>query len=194
VSESSEERAGTRSPLEVRVGELKQLFNAMDPAPFRERDLDPNAVDFIVDWARELPAEQQLELIVQLGREPATPAASSAVREAVHEYFGGSALAKRRELRHLLRVGRKSLLIGVLFVAAAIGIGDLVSGLVGRFDYGRLVQESVVIGAWVALWRPLEIFLYDWWPLVQEARLYDRLAGMPVRVVDAGAAVEGDRA
>jgi hypothetical protein len=191
VSEPSEERPGSRSPLEVRVGELKQLFNAMDPAPFRERDLDPNAVDFIVDWARELPAGQRLELIVQLGREPAAPEASAVVREAVHEYFSGSALAKRRELRHLLRVGRKSLMIGVLFVAAAIVIGDLVSGLVGRFDYGRLVQESVVIGAWVALWRPLEIFLYDWWPLVQEARLYDRLASMSVHVVNANKGVPG---
>jgi hypothetical protein len=82
-------------------------------------------------------------------------------------------------------------MIGVLFVAAAIVIGDLVSGLVGRFDWGRLMQESVVIGAWVALWRPIEIFLYDWWPLVQEARLYDRLASMSVQVVSASKGVPG---
>jgi hypothetical protein len=35
--------------LDIYVGELKQLFNAMDPAPFRKRDLDPNAERFIVD-------------------------------------------------------------------------------------------------------------------------------------------------
>jgi hypothetical protein len=38
--------------IEVRVGELKQLFNAMDPSPFREKDLDPNADAFIVGRAR----------------------------------------------------------------------------------------------------------------------------------------------
>src|SRR6185503_5154515 len=27
--------------IEVYVGQLKQLFNAMDPSPFREKDLDP---------------------------------------------------------------------------------------------------------------------------------------------------------
>ena len=42
-----------------------------------------------------------------------------------------------------------------------------------------------MIGAWVALWRPLEIFLYDWWPILGEARLVDRLSAMPVQVVDA---------
>ena len=37
--------------IEVHVSELKQLFNAIDPSPFRERDLDPKAEEFIVDWA-----------------------------------------------------------------------------------------------------------------------------------------------
>jgi hypothetical protein len=56
---------------------------------------------------------------------------------------------------------------------------------VGRYQYGKLIQESVVIGAWVALWRPLEIFLYDWWPIRGDIRLYDRLASMTVRLVGA---------
>ncbi len=37
----------------VRVAELRQLFNAIDPSPFRERDLDPRAEEFIVEWARD---------------------------------------------------------------------------------------------------------------------------------------------
>ncbi len=35
--------------IEVRVTELRQLFNAIDPSPFRERDLDPRAEQFIVE-------------------------------------------------------------------------------------------------------------------------------------------------
>lgn len=35
------------------VGELRQLFDSLDPAPFRERDLDPKAAEYIVDSARE---------------------------------------------------------------------------------------------------------------------------------------------
>ena len=29
--------------IRVHVGELRQMFNSMDPAPFHARDLDPNA-------------------------------------------------------------------------------------------------------------------------------------------------------
>jgi hypothetical protein len=39
-----------------------------------------------------------------------------------------------------------------------------------------------VIGGWVAMWRPLEIFLYDWWPIQAERKLFDRLSIMPVRI------------
>ena len=44
------------------------------------------------------------------------------------------------------------------------------------------MRESLLIGGWVAMWRPLEVFLYDWWPIRAEARLFDRLSAMPVRI------------
>ena len=43
-------------------------------------------------------------------------------------------------------------------------------------------EEGLLIGGWVAMWRPLEVFLYDWWPISAEARMFDRLAAMPVRL------------
>jgi hypothetical protein len=54
--------------VEVRVAELRQLFNAIDPSPFRERDLDPRAEEFIVGWARDLPRDAGLALLVHLER------------------------------------------------------------------------------------------------------------------------------
>jgi hypothetical protein len=45
-----------------------------------------------------------------------------------------------------------------------------------------MVREGFLIGGWVAMWRPLEVFLYDWWPILGEVRLFDRLSGMPVHI------------
>ncbi len=173
--------------LELRVGEINQLFNSMDPAPFRERDLDPNAEAYIVDWARETRASQPLGLSVRLGRTAATPDDTRLLHDAVHEYFRQRAEAARRRLRQLLRTGRISLLIGLSFLAVAIVVGEFIAGLLPKESYGWIVKESFVIGGWVALWRPLEIFLYGWWPIRAEARLYDRLGEMDVRVRGAGA-------
>jgi hypothetical protein len=178
----------TTAVLELRIGELRQLFNAMDPAPFRERDLDPNAETYIVEWARETRPGQPLRLVVHLGREPAPAGQECMLRDAVDGYFGQRAKSTWRELRQLFRVGRISLLIGLTFLAGAIVVGEFVASLVGKAAYGGIIKESFVIGGWVALWRPLEIFLYDWWPIRAQARLFERLATMDVRILPSPAA------
>ncbi|MCZ8096764.1 MAG: hypothetical protein O9345_09850 [Burkholderiaceae bacterium] len=171
--------------LALYLSETRQLFDSMDPAPFRERDLDPKAVAYIVDWAREAPAGVPLGLLVHLGRESARADDATMLGDAVHEYFRGRAHASRVQLRRLLRTGRVSLVIGLAFLAAAIAIGEFVAGLITQEGYAWLVKESLVIGGWVALWRPLEIFLYDWWPIRADAVLNDRLASMEVRLYSA---------
>jgi hypothetical protein len=52
----------------------------------------------------------------------------------------------------------------------------------GESQMSALIRESMVIGGWVAMWRPLEIFLYDWWPILAERKLFDRLSEMRVSV------------
>jgi hypothetical protein len=172
--------------IEVHVAELKQLFNAMDPSPFRERDLDPNAEEFIVGWAREAPRDAPLALLVQVNRGAGPADEPAALRDAIRDYFSHRARVTRRRLRELFRRGRISLLIGLVVLAALTFLGDFVAkSLPGHI--ADLLHESLSIGGWVAMWRPMEVFLYDWWPIRAEARLYDRLSGMPVRLVYADA-------
>src|SRR4051794_22851437 len=151
--------------IEVHVGELRQLFDALDPSPFRERDLDPKAEEFIVGWAKEAPRDAQLGLIVHLDRAAGLPDEATALRDAVHEYFKQRAVVTRRRLRELFRVGRVSLPIGLVALTTLFLIGDFVDKAAGDSRTGQLLREGLLIGGWVSMWRPLEIFLYDWWPI-----------------------------
>lgn len=168
--------------IEVYVGELRQLFNALDPSPFREKDLDPRAEEFIVGWAREAPANARLALLVHLDRAEDVAQGAPFLKEAVHEFFVHRAAATRQRLRRLFREGRTSLLIGLVFLAASTVAGQLLADALADWRFARILTESLLIGGWVAMWRPLEVFLYDWWPIRGEARLFDRLSSMPVRV------------
>jgi hypothetical protein len=179
--------------IEVYVGDLRQLFNAIDPSPFREKDLDPKAEDFIVGWAREAPPDAQLALLVHVDRVGEVPASATFLKDAVHEFFAHRADATRQRLRHLLRLGRTSLAIGLVFLASATVGGQLLAEALTGWRFAAIVTESLLIGGWVAMWRPLEIFLYEWWPIREEARLFDRLGAMPVRLVHRGAAAERDK-
>jgi hypothetical protein len=166
------------SVIEVHVCELKQLINAIDPSPFRDKDLDPKAEEFIVGWAKDLPRDATLALVVDLDREAGLPNEADLLRDAIHEVFSQ---AYRRRLREFLRVGRTSLVIGLVTLASAIALGDFLGSLLKGSRIREIVRESFTIGGRVSMWRPLEIFLYGGWPIRNEARLSERLAAMPVR-------------
>jgi hypothetical protein len=86
-------------------------------------------------------------------------------------------------LRQLLRRGVISLGIGVAFLAVFFMLAELCHQILGEGRLATLFREGLLIVGWVAMWRPLEIFLYDWWPIVGERRLFDGLNNIPVRVV-----------
>jgi hypothetical protein len=168
--------------IEVRVAELRQLFNAIDPSPFHERDLDPRAEEFIVDWATDLPRHARLALVVHLDRTAGPGDEADALRDAVHQFFAARATSTRRRLRELFRRGRISLAIALAFLSLLVVAADLVAASFTGSRLAPVLREGFLIGGWVAMWRPLEVFLYEWWPIRAEARLHDRLSRMPVRI------------
>jgi hypothetical protein len=171
----------TTARIELRLRELAQLFNSMDPSPFIDRDLDADAEEFIVSWVRELQTPAELELVIHVATPP-PPDRAVGVGDAVRHYFQSRAEIRCREFRMLMKRGRVSLAVGLLFLAICF----LLSEVIAKLGYGttaEILRESLTIGGWVAMWRPLEIYLYDWWPLRNEQRTLERLARMQVRLV-----------
>jgi hypothetical protein len=121
-------------------------------------------------------------LVVDLDREARLPDEAAVVRDAIHEFFSHRAESVRQRLRELFRVDRTSLAIGLVALAGAIALRDFLGNLMKGTRIGEILRESLTIGGWVSMWRPLEVFLYDWWPIRNEARLFDRLAAMPLRI------------
>jgi hypothetical protein len=167
--------------IEVRIRELQQLFNSMDPTPFHHQDLDPDAEEFIVSWALEHPAEGDIGLVIHLEKAPAESGAEQMAAEAIHNYFAYRVELIGRELRQLMQRGRTSLIIGLAFLGACLLIADAISHT-SASALASIVKESLTIGGWVARWRPLEIFLYDWWPLTARRRVLRKLSLAPVKL------------
>ena len=173
---------GDAPVIEVRVRELNQLFDTMDPSPFYEQDLAPSAAEYIVDSAKELHAKTAPALRIHLDA-TATEVDTPAIEGALRAHFARRAMHLRRTVRDLLRDGVVSLVIGLAFLVLFFTIAQALSDALQENRWATLARESLLIGGWVALWRPLEIFLYAWWPIVRERRLHDRLARLTVTVI-----------
>jgi hypothetical protein len=173
---------------------MSQLFDSLDHSPFREKDLDRNAEEYIVDSLKELPSRACCELVIYLDQAASLPDESKVIEEAIHVHFARRAQVLRRELRRLIRRGWISLGIGLSFLVTFFLIGQFIRRILGESQWGTLLRESLLIGGWVAMWKPLEIFLYDWWPILGERRIHDRLSRIKVRIVYAASKPASARA
>jgi len=170
-----------RSCIDLNVRHSRQLFDGRDPAPFRERDLDEDVVDYLIGAAQEIPRKQLLKIVVTISEEPEPRLAADIIAEAVREYFVHERSQIRRRLGEHVRRGRMFLSIGLAMLVVFLTLAELTASIPSG-PLRDILREGLVITGWVAMWRPLEVLLYDWWPLVDERRQVSRMLEAPVSV------------
>jgi hypothetical protein len=168
------------SNIEIRINSIEQLFNGFDPAPFRERELDSNAERYILANCQNIPANEQIKLSVYLPADKVAQVDPAQLERTIRYHFQLQAEDKAEELKKTRRLGRKGLLLGflVFLVCTLIGLA-----LMNIFPSSRLIgtlEQSLVVFAWVLIWRPVEILTYDRWPLVSEYKKLQHLTQVQV--------------
>ena len=172
----------TEQRIELNLQNVHQRVNSLDPSPFHERDLDEDAEEFIVSWAREHPIRQPLRLIVHLRERSDGPQEAELITGSIHHYFAYKAELNRREFRRLMTEGWVSLLIGLSFLIVCAVIAQGFAPRLGA--WAPLIREGLTIIGWVAMWRPLDTYLYRWWPVYELGRIYRKLSCIPIELSD----------
>ena len=163
--------------VNIHVRDLAQLFNSFDPSPFWDRDLDRRAAEFIEDEFGDKRGADHWQLHVYTHEGVAS---AVDLRAAIKRYYERLAVSTRLNLREQIRLGEIALFAGVavFFICTSLR-GILQSTLHGL---PRGLDEGLIVLAWIALWRPVEVLAYGWVPLYRRRRLYQRLARMQVLV------------
>jgi hypothetical protein len=172
--------------IEVRIREVRQLFNSLDATPFPDTDLDADAEEFILDWAMEFRRDAPLRVRVHVEQYPVEAEIREQVANALRSFYKYRTETLRRRFHRLMARGRVSLLIGLACLTASVAAADFLS-YVGDGTLLNIFRESLIIGGWVAMWGPLDILLYNWWPLRQEQHVCERLSRAEVVLIPAPA-------
>lgn len=101
------------------------------------------------------------------------------MEKAVHNYFAYRANLNRREFKHMMEQGRMSLLIGLTFLTICLLLGNLIMRWADA-PLSSLLREAFLIAGWVAMWRPMQIYLYDWWPFRRRGQIFEKMSRMTV--------------
>ncbi len=165
--------------IELRLDRLARLYNSLDPSPFREKELDAAVDDYIIGSAEDLGG-RPMRLVVMLSEPELNLTAPADIVESIHNHFAWREQAEMRRLHSELRRGRRSLLIGLVFLVICLVAREILP--LADEGAGRILREGLLIVGWVAMWGPLDVFLYGWWPIAAHRRMYDRLSKIEIEV------------
>jgi len=168
--------------IDIHLKSPQQIFDSRDPAPFLERELDPQAVEYLKASAEDIPLKEALKIVISFsdnkGKETIE---ASTIALAVKNHFDYEMEILRMQLRSTRRRGQFFLIIGFLFMVLCLLFSQAIRSF-PDFWMKSVLYEGFVIGAWVALWRPIDLFLFDWWPLVEKMKYCKKLIEAIVEV------------
>lgn len=173
-------------PIQVRVTQLRQLFNSLDPSPFHEKDLDADAEEYIVSSVREHGLDRPVRIVIHLPIEEAAGTDATQVEASIRHYFHYRDELARLQLSQFFAAGRWRLAIGLLVLFLCLSVREIVLGTSPGNELGgavgRVLAEVLLLGSWVAMWPPIQGYLHDWWPLHQTRRVMRRLSEARVEI------------
>ncbi len=173
--------------IQIAVKSSRQLFNESDPAPFRERDLDDDFVTYVVNSVQEFPlaTKMKLEVIVSGENHDAIqqPAIDpETVCQAIQTFFEYEAKMSDAKIRTRLRTARFFLMVGFAVLFVCLGTAQFIAALGYRSPVANIIREGFIISGWVAMWRPIELLLYGWWPIREQRRYFEKISKLDIKM------------
>ena len=163
--------------VDVRVASIEQLFDNRDPAPFHERDLDPDLADYLFDAGEDLADEDRFRIVFWLDQ----ACRPGEIEAAVHAHFEDLIARNKRVRRRRRRIGQLTLVLAIILVVGLIALSQFVGGIVPG-SLGAGLKEGLVISGWVVMWRPIETLIYDWIPAQRERAIARKLLAAAIDV------------
>ena len=167
--------------IELKLRSPRQLFDARDPAPFLERDIDDDAVDYILSAVQEFPVKTPLKVVIHFSEWTEEFGSPAEIREAIWGFFSYQADLLEKKLKHWFRQGIPQLLAGFAFLVGCLTIASHI-GVNATGGIRHSMQEGLTIIGWVAMWRPVDRVLYVWWPMVSKKQTFQRLARIEIKI------------
>jgi len=166
--------------IDVKIQQIKQLYNEKDPAPFRERDLDVHFVEYIVSSYEEFSIKTPLKLVLHVAGDVLDESQRVDIKKSIYDFFRYEKILQKKKLKKIIKRGQFFLFLGIMGLLICLFLSELVIFYFPETKFGNFVSHGFIIAAWVALWRPIELILYDWWPCLDKIRIFNKLTNTQV--------------
>jgi hypothetical protein len=150
------------------------LFNSMQL-------LDKDVEAYLLEKAGSF--HRNADIRITLFAEEGAAGDKKEVVSSIHRYFSFSHELKKKQLKHTLNLGWRSLAIAFVFLLLMYSIANKLIPHLSQGGFTTPIRELFIILGWVALWRPAELLLFEWWPVRKNLRLFAKLFKSNIRIV-----------
>ena len=162
--------------IDIHVQRIEQLFDALDPSPFRDKALDTEFDAYLRDCAGEHPHTSRLRLRLQAPANLVDHAAD--IEAAIHSHFRFVLEQAERRARVSQRRYRGVVVVGFVVLGVSLVLRRLLAGW--DSPGSEVLIEGLLVLGWVALWRPIEVLLFERVDARQQRQLLRRLAEIEI--------------
>ncbi|ANV25349.1 hypothetical protein ATN81_24330 [Agrobacterium pusense] len=169
------------------LDDIRLLFHGPGIDPLGGRYHGLSGIDLIIrQLNHERRSHPRLRLEIVLPAPGISPDTVAHVEQSLASYCEAQAGQLRQKLHDIWLEARRALLTGSIFLAVCLLLSSVIDETCPFSPFlNRLFSESFLIVGWVAMWRPIELSLYEWWPFRHELRVYERIGKMPLSIMAA---------
>jgi hypothetical protein len=156
--------------IKISIDHYKDIFNDLDPAPFKIRDLDPDLKIYLEDSSSDIPFKNEIILQFNAPKKIQDNEIEEKVIIGLRTYFQFLIRSFKRDIKRAYKKGLGYILTAFTFLLFAF---YLISIIPEDFLYITLV-EGLFIGGWVFLWEAIAVFVFKNRDINIQRKRYER--------------------
>lgn len=157
--------------IDIDLDYYRELYSEWDFSPQRNRDLDENLLDYLLNCCDEIPARYPVAIAINLPATVFDADREERATQGFHNFFTYRIRREKNRYRYYYSKILKYLLIGGLLLLLASMLENFFSGL----QHAELLVEGLIIGAWVSIWEVFSVVFFKLSEHRKKIKSYRRL-------------------
>ena len=150
---------------ELHLAQIEHLFTIPDATPLSAQWCNRSGIEQIYnEWIKARPREPGA-LTIHLPDEGLPTEMTNHVRAAIQRYCEQEIESEQSTVTFILGISRRAIIVGVIILGLFLTLSAVVRNIAFLPNWlATLLAESLLVAAWVAAWRPVDLRLYEWRP------------------------------
>jgi hypothetical protein len=162
--------------INVVVNKYEDIFNNLDPSPFKRRDLNSNLISFLEDCSSDIPLKQRTVIQFQVPKSGRRQDLEDLITTGLRTYFSFIMNSYSRRIKMINE--RNMVFVGISFLLL------LAASFMTRLKVDNLffttLNEGIFIGGWVFMWEAISSNSIEKREIKNRYRQYKRFFDSPI--------------